>query len=367
MTYARDGNIPYWLSTMPTLGLDDGTPRAPIRIALPDDTLPFPYVLPFLPPPAAPPGGWPSSRSLRPTPANMNADFSSPPIPQPLSFVPAPPIEYLDAAKYWGAPQARPEVPPPSSAHGFHVSPVPQAPSWDSVPTPPADNTAQGFSEPPSPPSWDTAVSPIEYPDLARYWAAPPTPPSAANEQPPAPPPSWQTAAEWKPPAAVPRLSFSGPEGAPNVESSWDHLWPTESPVPKTWHQKSLDALNSLNEFLWHVTPPELRPKVAGVLQFLRSIAPGSGTADSMEAGTTAEAARREGRYGEYAGNLASGMFSAATDWFPPLKAAGPIAKALLVGGGAISPAKRLEAEAMEAAGKSVEEIWRKTSPGARP
>jgi hypothetical protein len=59
MTYARDGNIPYWLSTMPILGLDDGTPRAAIRITLPDDTLPFPYVLPFPPPPAPPPGGWP--------------------------------------------------------------------------------------------------------------------------------------------------------------------------------------------------------------------------------------------------------------------------------------------------------------------
>jgi hypothetical protein len=235
---------------------------------------------------------------------------------------------------------------------------VPQAPSWDQLPTYSADGATPGL---PRPPYWDKAASPVEHPDSARYWGAPAAAPDASARW-PAASPTWLPTAEWKAPEAAPRLSFSGPDRAPTVEPSWDHLWPTGGPAPKTWHQQSLDALQTLDEGLWYVTPPELRPKVAAVLQFLRTIAPGSGTADSMEAGRAAEDARRDGRYGAYAGNLAAGMFSAGSDWIPPLKAAAaPIAKALIVGGSAISPAKRLEAEVMESAGKSVDEIWRKT------
>ena len=265
-------------------------------------------------------------------------------------------------------------------AHGFYVPPVPQARSWDQVPTYSADSTTPGL---PQPPYWDAAASRVEHPEQASYWGAPAASHSAydareraygasktrvnallpgASVPPPTASPTWLPTAEWKAPEAAPRLSFSGPDRAPTVELSWDHLWPAEAPAPKTWHQRSLDALQTLDEGLWRVTPPELRPKVNAVLEFLRSIAPGSGTADSMEAGRAAEDARRDGRYGAYAGNLAVGMFNAASDWFPALKAAAaPVAKALIVGGAAISPAKRLEAEAMESAGKSIDEIWRKT------
>jgi hypothetical protein len=199
----------------------------------------------------------------------------------------------------------------------------------------------------------------VEHLDAAKYWAAAQTPPGASGPQPPASP-SWLEAAQWTPPEAKPSLSFSRPDRAPTVEPSWDHLWPAESPPPKSWHERSLDALHSLDEALWHATPPELRPKVAAVVQLLKTLLPGSGTVDSTEAGAAAEEARREGRYGAYAGNLASGMLSAASDWFPALKgAAAPIGKALIVGGSAISPARRLEAESIEKAGKSADEIWR--------
>jgi hypothetical protein len=379
MAYPDDDTTPYWASTVPVLGLDDGRPKGPLDLPLefllsgqfaraiseasnpriPHDLMPFPYVPSLMPPLAPPMGDWSSSPSL-PTPDNISAGFASPPAQLPPSIPPAPPVEHLDAVKYWGASPALPEVPPPSPARGFYVSPLPQAPSWDSVPQP-ADNAAQSSWPPPSAPSWDVAVPPVGYPDLARYWSALPAP-SGASAQPPTAPPTWLPTAEWKPPEAAPRLSFSGSDRAPGIERSWDHLWPTESPVPKTWHQRSLDALHRLDEALWYVTPPELRPKVAAAVQFLKSIAPGSGTADSMEAGTAAEAARREGRYGAYAGNLASGMFNAASDWFPALKAAAaPAAKALLVGGSAISPAKRELAEEMEKKGKSAVEIWRET------
>jgi hypothetical protein len=66
--------------------------------------------------------------------------------------------EHLDSARYWGV------APSPASAqrmpgNGLALSPVPQAPSWDHVPTHAAASAAQIFAEPPSPTSWSMPAS----------------------------------------------------------------------------------------------------------------------------------------------------------------------------------------------------------------
>jgi hypothetical protein len=282
MAYRDDEDTPYWLSTIPTLGLDDDPPTRLIDVPLelilngqlaralsqatnpriPADLWPFPHLpshmLPLVPQ---------SNPSSQPAPVNTSAGLTSPPTPLSPSFAPAPPVGYLDTAKHWGVSPRLPESPPPSSADGFYVSPVPQAPSWDSVPTPPADNAAQSFSSPPSPPSWDEAVSPVEYPDLARYWGVPPAL-STANEQ----------------PLAHGTLPFSGPGYARRSEPSSDHLWVTESSAPKSvpralvpadLNRRSRDAENALAfarlfapDLVDYLTtpapPPQYTPNAAG-------------------------------------------------------------------------------------------------------
>ena len=72
----------------------------------------------------------------------------------------APPVEYLDSARYWG------NAPTPSAAHtrppinDFYLSPVPQAPNWDEVPArATATTTDQLFPEPPNLSSWGTRTA----------------------------------------------------------------------------------------------------------------------------------------------------------------------------------------------------------------
>ncbi len=79
------------------------------------------------------------------------------PAPQPFEFPPSPPVQYLDSAKYWGTAQT-----PSSSeslAGGLYLSPVPQAPRWDQIPTDSTSSAAQIFQEPPSPTSWSAPAS----------------------------------------------------------------------------------------------------------------------------------------------------------------------------------------------------------------
>ena len=90
----------------------------------------------------------------------------------PPTFPPALPLEHLDSGKYWPVAPSIATAQPP--AHGFYFSPVPQAPSWDSVPT---------YSHQPSLASWATAAPPLEHLNSGKYW---PVAPSIANDQPPA-------------------------------------------------------------------------------------------------------------------------------------------------------------------------------------
>jgi hypothetical protein len=122
---------PYWLQTVMPFGMDFGLPA--LQAEQPWST----------PPP---------NQSLLPTsdPPTFPTPSALPPI-----FPPSPPLLHLDSAKYLGtvsAPSGARVLPP---AHGFYLSPVPAAPTWDQVPTQATDGIAQMFPQPPSPSSWD--------------------------------------------------------------------------------------------------------------------------------------------------------------------------------------------------------------------
>jgi hypothetical protein len=74
------------------------------------------------------------------------------PPPQTFKFPPSPPVPYLDSAKYWGAAPTPSE--PESPAHALYLSPVPQAPRWDQVPTNLTNSLAQIFQERATPGAW---------------------------------------------------------------------------------------------------------------------------------------------------------------------------------------------------------------------
>jgi hypothetical protein len=127
MNGGREDLIPYWLQTtgMPSLGTTEMPTESPGVM--------HPWEYPW--PHTSPRDMW--AESMQPTPS-----AALPPI-----FPPA----HLNSGKYWPvAPSVANDQPP---AHGFYVSPVPQAPSWDQVPTYPADNAAPSLSQPPSPTS----------------------------------------------------------------------------------------------------------------------------------------------------------------------------------------------------------------------
>jgi hypothetical protein len=216
-------NSPLWLQTALPSGAALGLP------ALPDPSFKFPWEYPWphkspldtrasstppnlfglsptFPPAPPPSSGDPSSPSLRHTHVGANAGFPALPArpvvkpwndpwpiiqaqTNPFALSPtlpsAPPLQHLDSGKYWPAALAPSGASAQPPAQGFYFSPVPQAPSWDQVPTHAADSAARSISQPPSPAPWATAAPPVEYPNLAKYWGAPPTP-SAASVLPPA-------------------------------------------------------------------------------------------------------------------------------------------------------------------------------------
>ena len=75
-------------------------------------------------------------------------------------------LPHLDSGKYWPvAPSVANDQPP---AHGFYLSPMPQAPSWDQVPAYPAAGAAPSFSQPPSPASWATPTPGVNAGEYSR-------------------------------------------------------------------------------------------------------------------------------------------------------------------------------------------------------
>ena len=169
-------------SASPHIGANSGFPSSPAQLAgAPWSDLRSPH--PFAPPatfsPAPPPEQLNSGKywPVGPGPSGANEhtparSFSFPPVPQVPTWgqgptypndsgapglphaprpagIAVPSIEYLDSAKHWAAlpPLAANALRP---EHGFYPSPLPQAPSWNSVPTNSADLLPQVSAEPPS-------------------------------------------------------------------------------------------------------------------------------------------------------------------------------------------------------------------------
>ena len=183
----RDEFIPSWPQTAAPSGSNGGIlgllaepdvePWNDPRLVTPPEMSwnPTRPLYPFLRPPST----WDSSSPpLRHMPVGADTGFPAPPaepaiapwkdlrrVPLtallpfslPATFSPAPTPEHLDSGKYWPVATASSGANEQSPAHGFYFPPVPQASSWDRVPTN-AGTTglAQMFSQPPSPTSWST-------------------------------------------------------------------------------------------------------------------------------------------------------------------------------------------------------------------
>src|SRR5262245_27392895 len=147
---------------------------------------------------------------------------------------------------------------------------------------------------------------------------------------------------------APPRVPLSGPDG-------WYYPDPAPPAPPEDFRTRLREALSDKN-LRYYAGPgfSEFIDKVAALAPLL----PGSGTAQSMQDGARAGYDLEAGNYGNAAANLAAGVVNAGLDWLPAGK------QLAILGGTAAKTfpwAKRKIAEAMEKAGKSVDEIWRAT------
>ncbi len=131
---------------------------------------------------------------------------------------------------------------------------------------------------------------------------------------------------------------------------------PLAAPAPpQDFRTRLREALSDKN-IRYYAGPgfSEFLAKLAGLIPFL----PGSGTAQSMQYGAQAGKDFEAGNYGNAAANLAAGVVNTGLDWLPA-------GKQLAILGGVTAKtfpwAKLKIAEAMEKAGKSVDEIWRAT------
>jgi len=149
-----------------------------------------------------------------------------------------------------------------------------------------------------------------------------------------------------QPPA--PRVPLSGPDG-------WYYPEPAPPASPEDFRTRLREALSDKN-IRYYAGPgfSEFLDKVAGLIPLL----PGSGTVQSMQHGAQAGKDLEAGNYGNAAANLAAGVVNTGLDWLPA-------GKQLAILGGVTAKtfpwAKLKIAEAMEKAGKSVDEIWRAT------
>ena len=149
-----------------------------------------------------------------------------------------------------------------------------------------------------------------------------------------------------QPPA--PRVPLSGSDG-------WYYPEAAPPPPPEDFRTRLREALSDRN-LRYYAGPgfSEFLDKLAGLIPLL----PGSGTVQSMQDGAQAGKDLEAGNYGNAAANLAAGVVNTGLDWLP-----GGKQLAILGGIGAKTfPWAKLKiAEAMEKAGKSVDEIWRAT------
>ena len=127
-------------------------------------------------------------------------------------------------------------------------------------------------------------------------------------------------------------------------------------PAPSDDFQTRLREALSDRNFRYYAGPgfSEFLDKLAGLIPLL----PGSGAAQSMQDATQAGKDFEAGNYGNAAAHLGAGVVNAELDWLPA-------GKQLAILGGITAKtfpwAKLKIAEAMEKAGKSIDEIWRAT------
>jgi len=147
---------------------------------------------------------------------------------------------------------------------------------------------------------------------------------------------------------APPRVPLSGPDG-------WYYPEPASPAPPEDFRTRLREALSDKN-LRYYAGPgfSEFIDKLAALVPLL----PGSGTAQSMQDGARAGKDLEAGNYGDAALHFGAGVVNAGLDWLPA-------GKQLAVLGGMAAKtfpwAKLKIAEAMEKAGKSVDEIWRAT------
>jgi hypothetical protein len=267
-----------------------------------------------------------STGSSSDTPSGILGQFS-----QPLDPPQVNPWSQVTGPAAWNSPT----LPGPSASAASATS-TPQngswyqnSPSWVRSALPLGANV--GFSAAPAEPAYHPWADPLSD-DIGRSpWDRPPR--FASPTQPP------------------PVLPMHGPEGWYYPGAQLD---PTPPAPPKDFRTRLREALSDEN--VRHYAGPHLYDalrKFAGLAQLL----PGSGTVQSTEDGAKAGEELEAGHYGNAATHLGMGMGNAALDWFPPAKFA-------LLGGmhATTFPWLKLpKAEAMERAGKSVNEIWRAT------
>ena len=143
-------------------------------------------------------------------------------------------------------------------------------------------------------------------------------------------------------------MPLSGPDG-------WYYPEPAPPAPPDDFQTRLREALSDKN-LRYYAGPgfSEFIDKLAALVPLL----PGSGTAQSMQYGAQAGKDFEAGNYGNAAVNLAAGVVNTGLDWLPAGK------QLAILGGVAAKTfpwAKLKIAEAMEKAGKSIDEIWRAT------
>jgi hypothetical protein len=143
-------------------------------------------------------------------------------------------------------------------------------------------------------------------------------------------------------------VPLSGPDG-------WYYPEPAPPASPEDFRTRLREALSDRN-LRYYAGPhfSEFIDKLVGLVPLM----PGSGTMQSMQEGAQAGKDFEAGNYGNAAANLAAGIVNTGLDWLPA-------GKQLAILGGVTAKtfpwAKLKIAEAMEKAGKSVDEIWRAT------
>jgi hypothetical protein len=207
------------------------------------------------------------------------------------------------------------------------------SPSWVRSAMPLGANV--GFSAAPAEPAYQPWTDPVSDKIDRSPWERPPR---------------FVSPPEFIPPV----LPMRGPDGWYYPGAQLD---PTPPPPPKNFRTRLREALSDDN--VRYYAGPHLYDALQKLAPLARLL-PGSGTVQSTQDASQAGEEAQAGNYGSAAAHLGMGVVNAGLDWLPPAKLA------ILAGMGAQTfPWSKLGmAEAMEKAGRPVDEIWQATGLG---